>query len=329
MPRTDLLPHSTDYLDELGSLALGSRLKRLSERLIQETTIIYKAYGLKFEPRWFPVFSYLVQHGPASVTELAIATGVTHPAVNQIASELSDHGLIRSQADERDARRRMLTLTDKAHQMEAKLQTVWRLLQRALSDINEEVQVDLVNTVLRFERAISKEGILQRMQRLESRLEPNTIRIVDFDEGLAADFARLNRAWIEKYFSVEPEDLRILYQPQQIVADGGYIFFALLGEKVVGTCALLKSSQDEFEVAKMAVDEAYRGQGTGKLLLVRCIERARELKAESLLLETNTRLTAAVQLYRRLGFIECANQHTKRYSRVDLVMRLSLIEPNN
>jgi DNA-binding MarR family transcriptional regulator/GNAT superfamily N-acetyltransferase len=301
-------------------------LKRLSERLIQETTIIYKAHGLKFEPRWFAIFSYLLQHGPTSVTDLAIATGVTHPAVNQIASELSECGLIRSEADERDARRRLLILTDRAHQMEPTLKAVWRHLHAALSDINEEVQVDLVNTVLRFEQAIGKEGLLARMQKLENTLEQKTPRIIDFEPGLASDFARLNRAWIEKYFRLEPEDLRILYSPEKIIADGGYIFFAVLGEKVVGTCALLKSGAKEFEVAKMAVDEAYRGNGTGKLLLAHCIERARQLKAKALVLETNTKLTTAVHLYRRLGFLDVDDDYTSKYSRVDLVMRLPLGE---
>jgi ribosomal protein S18 acetylase RimI-like enzyme/DNA-binding MarR family transcriptional regulator len=321
--------HSTDYLDELGSLALGSRLKRLSERLIQQTANIYKAYGLKFEPRWFPVFSYLLHHGPTSVTGLATATGVTHPAVNQIAAELSENGLIRSEADSRDARRRILILTEKAHQTTQKLEPVWKSLHAALSSVNADVEIDLVNSVLAFERAMEREGLLGRMQRLDSTLRQNGTQVIDFKSDLASDFARLNRAWIEKHFRLEREDLRILYNPEQIIAQGGFIFFVVVGDEVVGTCALLKSSDTEFEVAKMAVDEAYRGLGIGKLLLMRCIERAKESEAESLVLETNTNLTAAVGLYQSLGFVKCASQHDSKYSRVDLVMRLPLSRGND
>ena len=61
----------TDILDELGALALGSRLKRLSDALFQDGARIYQAAGQGFEPRWFPVFVYLYRKGPTSITELA------------------------------------------------------------------------------------------------------------------------------------------------------------------------------------------------------------------------------------------------------------------
>jgi hypothetical protein len=58
-----------DLLTELGALALGSRLKRLADSLMQDGVRIYETVGSEFEPRWFPVFTYLYRRGPTSITE--------------------------------------------------------------------------------------------------------------------------------------------------------------------------------------------------------------------------------------------------------------------
>jgi putative acetyltransferase len=51
-------------------------------------------------------------------------------------------------------------------------------------------------------------------------------------------FERLNLDWLERYFSVEDIDRRVLGDPEgQILAVGGHVFFAAQGEQVVGTGA--------------------------------------------------------------------------------------------
>ncbi len=75
----------------------------------------------------------------------------------------------------------------------------------------------------------------------------------------------------------------------------------------------------------MAVDEAYRGAGVGRVLLERSIERARGAGASVLTLETNTILESAVRLYRKLGFREVEARHESKFSRVNLVMSLDLM----
>ena len=40
---------------DLGGLALGSRLKRLSDRLYRGVARIYRELDVEMEPRWFPV----------------------------------------------------------------------------------------------------------------------------------------------------------------------------------------------------------------------------------------------------------------------------------
>ena len=313
-----------DYLQELGSLALGSRLKRLSDRLVQEVANIYEARNIDFEPRWFPIFRYIAETGSASITDIATAVGVTHPAVNQIAQELIERNLLDASVDPNDKRKRILSLSTKGKKVCAAVKDIWSTIHASLSDLLEETENILPNALLEFEKALDERPLLRRFDALELTLKNHEVETITYDSSLAKHFVRLNRAWIEKYFTVEESDEKLFENPSKIVEDGGEILFAKIGDKIVGTCALLKKSDDVFELGKMAVDEAYQGKSIGRKLLERAIELAREKGARTLTLETNRKLKAAVRLYERNGFIIDTDAPPSYYSRVDLRMKLDL-----
>lgn len=92
---------------------------------------------------------------------------------------------------------------------------------------------------------------------------------------------------------------------------------------VVGTCALIKMDDERYELAKMAVSEAARGKGIGWLLGRAIIERARDLGATTVYLESNTMLTPAIALYRKLGFKRVTGPPSP-YHRCNIQMELGL-----
>jgi GNAT superfamily N-acetyltransferase len=150
------------------------------------------------------------------------------------------------------------------------------------------------------------------------------IVIVDFEPRYAEAFARLNYAWIEKYFEIEPNDRHQLEHPDQtIIESGGYIKIATLNDKVVGVGALIPSGVGVYELAKMAVAEEAQGKGIGYKIASALIEQAKALGATTLELLTNTKLGAATHLYYKLGFVE-ATFDAKGYKRADLKMELHL-----
>ncbi len=130
------------------------------------------------------------------------------------------------------------------------------------------------------------------------------MRIIDYEPRYQADWKRINVAWISRSFVVEDVDLEVLDDPQErIITPGGCIILAMEGDAVVGTCALLLSKPGVYQMVKMAVDEAWRGEGIGRLLGEAIIERARELGGHLLMLYSNTTGSAAAgALYRDLGF---------------------------
>lgn len=59
---------------------------------------------------------------------------------------------------------------------------------------------------------------------------------------------------------------------------------------------------DTVELVKMYVKSSCRGKGVGKQLMLKCIERAKELGYKNIYLETMPELSAAVAAYEKLGF---------------------------
>ncbi|MCA8949062.1 MAG: GNAT family N-acetyltransferase [Planctomycetes bacterium] len=150
----------------------------------------------------------------------------------------------------------------------------------------------------------------------------SAVRIVDYTPAHRLAFQRLNYAWIERYFTIEEPDRKALDDPEtKILAPGGAILIALLGDEPVGTCALLRHDAATFELAKMCVDESAQGRGIGRRLGEAAIRRAHELGATELFLESNSTLVPALELYRRLGFVEVACEPTP-YARCDVRMVL-------
>jgi len=149
------------------------------------------------------------------------------------------------------------------------------------------------------------------------------IRIVDFRIEYADAFKKLNYQWINKYFKVESSDQDMLENPQEYIIDnGGKILIALDKTKVIGTSALINMSIDGvYELAKMTVEEDYQGLGIGLEIGKASIEKAREIGAKRLFLETNSKLKPAIALYKKLGFNEVEGVDSP-YERCDVQMEL-------
>ena len=157
--------------------------------------------------------------------------------------------------------------------------------------------------------------------------EDKDVMIREFKQGDEKIFRELNEEWIARYFEIEAADEETLADPWGKVIDrGGRILLAFVGERGVGCCALVAMGPGEFEVAKMAVTEEYKGQGIGSRLIEATIEKARELGATRLYLETNHTLTPALRLYRAHGFRDVPAERVAKsaYARADVAMELAL-----
>jgi len=131
----------------------------------------------------------------------------------------------------------------------------------------------------------------------------NNIAIVDYEAKYQPDFERLNRQWIEAWFTMEPLDEYVLTKPDEaILKDGGAILMALYDGAVAGTVGLRKVGEKTYEFTKMAVDENFRRKGIAEAISYASFEKARELGATKVLLYSNTKNAGAIKLYEKIGF---------------------------
>jgi ribosomal protein S18 acetylase RimI-like enzyme len=166
-----------------------------------------------------------------------------------------------------------------------------------------------------------KESIVVRGEGVDSR-KPEVLR---YREEFRSAFERLNREWIEAYFVLEPADREILGDPRRkILEPGGQVFFVLEGGEVRGTCAVLRHSADECEIAKMAVAPAAQGRGYGDLLMEASLAFAREIHSRLVVIVSNTVLGPAIRLYRKHGFVEVPLASDGRYRRANIRLELEL-----
>jgi len=129
------------------------------------------------------------------------------------------------------------------------------------------------------------------------------IEIIEFEAQYAGDFKKLNLEWLDKYNLREEADMRVLNDPiGTMVNQGGFIFLARIGKEIVGTAGILREHGNVYELVKMAVDNKHQGKGISKLLLERCLHKAKELKVEKLILFSNHQLERALKLYLQYGF---------------------------
>ena len=316
-----------DIFRELGELALSNRLKRLSDRLMQDGIRIYRDAGVEFEPRWFPLYYYLIVQGPSAVMDIAKGLGIGHPAVSQVAKEMIAAGLLASYKDARDKRKRLLAMTMKGRGLLPEMQIIWDDIRAALEEIVQEPQTHFLEILTTVEREMEKRSFHERfLTRMNSRLQ-GEIEIIDYDSRYQQDFFDLNRDWIDEYFEMEEADQKVLRQPYEAVVEpGGAIVFARNQKngQIIGTCALINHQDGTGELTKMAVAKFERGRQTGRKLGQAIVERAKNLDMTTLYLETNSRLLPALSLYRSMGFVRVPADVNSQYVRADVRMTLDL-----
>ncbi|WP_333821023.1 GNAT family N-acetyltransferase [Ohtaekwangia sp.] len=149
------------------------------------------------------------------------------------------------------------------------------------------------------------------------------IAIQEYEPKHQPYFEKFNRAWIERYFWMEPIDFEVLQHPDKhILAHGGTILMGYANDEVAGTVALKYVSPGIYEFTKMAVDEKFRGIKVGRLLAEAAIIKARSLGAVKIILYSHTSLATAIGLYRKLGFVEVPVDGP--YKRSDIKMEFTL-----
>lgn len=315
---------TADTLADLGATFLGSRLKRLADRLQADAAAILQARNLPIQPAQQLLLATLRRQGPLTVGALAQHLRISQPTITRTVQALIDQGLVTSSREGRDQRHKTLSLSPQGEAMIGVAEReVWPRVAAAVESLDGAA---LLAQIGRLEAALDACSLSERVAALPPPVG-TTLAIRDFADDLAEPFYRINAEWIEDMFALEENDIQLLSDPRELIIDkGGVVLFAEAADLgVVGTCALMRMKDGWFELTKMGVSQTARGRKVGEFLLAAALSRARAMgAADRLYLLTNRKCAAAIHLYEKLGFEhdpEIMAMFGGRYERCDVAMR--------
>jgi DNA-binding MarR family transcriptional regulator/predicted GNAT family N-acyltransferase len=314
-----------EFFNQIGKMAIGSRLRLLTDKITTDAAEIYKLYDNDLQPKWFPVFHVLTQ-GNFTITEIAQQIGHSHPSVSKIVTEMSKKGIITEKKDKQDGRKNVVALSKKGKELADKIKEQYADVTNAVETISNNTRHDLWKAIEEWEFLLNRKSLLQYVLEQKKQRESKKVTIVPFKPIYTDAFRKLNEEWITTYFKMEEADHKALDHPKEYILNkGGVILVALYEDEPVGVCALIKMNDPryDFELAKMAVSPKAQGKNIGWLLGQAIIEKARSLGAKRLYLESNTILKPAINLYYKLGFERITGRSTP-YERCNIQMELAL-----
>ncbi|QJD95195.1 GNAT family N-acetyltransferase [Mucilaginibacter robiniae] len=314
------------FFEKVGKVAIGSRLRMLTETITEDAAQIYKLYNIEMQPKWFPVFYALSQGEEKTITTIAKEIRHSHPSVSKIVGEMVKQQLIIEKKDIADGRRNLVCLSEKGLAITEKIQNQYTDVNNAVEEVSAQATHNLWKAIEEWEFLLEQKSLLQRVKEQQKQRESQHVQIVNYEPRYAQAFKSLNEEWISQYFKMEAADYKALDNPESyILQPGGYIFVALYHDEPVGVCALLKMDDPtyDFELVKMAVSPKAQGKNIGWLLGQAALSKARVLGATKIYLESNTILKPAISLYHKLGFQKVVG-HATPYERCNIQMAVSL-----
>lgn len=310
-----------DILRDYGAVFLGSRLKRLGERMQAGAAKVITDAGLPVQPSHMPLLAALDKQ-PMTIGQLAQAVGVSQPGVTRAAAQLVELGLAHSTTGD-DQRLRTISLAPAgaAAMARARLK-VFPQVGAAVDTLLRDRLDAFMTQLAELETALDATPI----DVAAAQSQPSLLTLREYSDDLAPYFHDINAEWITDMFQLEATDREVLEQPRaRIIDKGGVILFVeAKGLGIVGTCALQKTGEHSFELTKMGVRASARGLKVGEFLLRAMIARALQLGAEPLYLLTNTKCAAGIHLYEKAGFQHDADimaRYGARYARCNVAMR--------
>ncbi len=153
-----------DVVRALGFLCLGSRFRRIGERLQADTQQIIEELGASIQTAQYPFLAAVDRAGPLTIGELAQAVGISHPGVTRTVAQLLEQGFIDMQPSAEDQRRRLVSLTAKGQDLvDYSRQQVWPRIAAAVADLCGDLNGPLLEQLAAIEDGLAEAPLIRRI----------------------------------------------------------------------------------------------------------------------------------------------------------------------
>jgi DNA-binding MarR family transcriptional regulator len=144
-----------DIVRELGFLTLGSRFRRIGERLQSDVQRLLDELGIDVQSGHFPTLAAIDRRGPLTIGEIAEAIGITQPGATRIIAQLAKARLVKVQPSREDQRRRLAGLTAKGQRLvESSKHDLWPRIDKAVEAICGELRGPLLEQLAAIEKGL-------------------------------------------------------------------------------------------------------------------------------------------------------------------------------
>ena len=135
-----------DIVRTFGFLSLGTRLKRIGERLQADTQRILDEMEVPLQAGQYAFLAALDKLGPLTIGELAEAVGITQPGATRSVGKLTTLGMVSAKPGPDDLRERVISLTAKGRkQVKRAKHEVWPRIEAAVANLCTGVSGSLLD----------------------------------------------------------------------------------------------------------------------------------------------------------------------------------------
>jgi DNA-binding MarR family transcriptional regulator len=148
---------------------LGTQLRHLIELLDGAVGAAYEDAGLDYRPRYTPVMRALIDKEALTLGEIAIRAGITQPAATQTVGLMAREGLVVVQAGARDARQKVVRLSEHGKALLPALRGCWQATKAAADELDAELPCPLSEVLAQAIRALEAKPFGERIRNEQDR----------------------------------------------------------------------------------------------------------------------------------------------------------------
>ena len=160
-----------DFIESHGNAFLAHRLRRSSDRIVDQISGVLPRLGLDVPPRGASMLLLIVEREPIGVVEISRSLRLSHPLIVRMAKEFQERGLVEINADPSDGRRRILSPTEKARHEAGVLRAFNADLNGMFDDVFADIGASLISILDRFDAQLDASPIPVRLSKLTSTKE--------------------------------------------------------------------------------------------------------------------------------------------------------------
>lgn len=293
------------FYQKHGTLIFGTRLKRLSERFLQDISKIYRNLELPFEPTWFGVFFLINERTTVTMTEIANELKITHSAVSQLVNMLKNKELLDFVKADEDKRKILICFTKEGQKLTEKLVPVWQSLKRIMDQIllEGEINKDLLRGLDEIEQKLDERDLLERVLEDMNKYSTKGMKVISYKPEYKKQYRKLMYEYLQINYDDENFDLDIINSPiEKFVSKGGMIFLTKVKDDIVGVAICEIKTKTDANIIYIGVDNDWEWRNIGNTMLREVLEVLTKQKISTVKINLRTEQEDYLNLYQKNGF---------------------------